>query len=188
MISGLARGRRSIVPHRFWPARAAARLVTSQGGFSIVDLIAAIGVSAFVVVAGMTFYAGTLRSARGTSSLAGLQRDAALACELISRDVRDGSSVSIVSDARPGSDSLNVFLRVGTADSLIARYYLDDQGRMLDIAGVPLVTNIDSLQFFTTDGTLVSAAVYLRDPMGSADESEDDQRVLMEASASCRNF
>jgi len=159
----------------------------SQRGFSIIDLIIAVGVSAFVIMAGMAFYAGTLRSARGTSSLAGLQRDAALAVESVSRAIREGSSVTIASDSAAGSDSLRVLLRVGTVDSLIACYHPDDQGQLLDISGNIVVSNVDSVQFSTSNGTLVNASVYLRDGMGTA-ESSDDQSVLIETTTSCRNY
>ncbi len=150
------------------------------------EVIMAIAVSSFVIAAGVAFYAGVVRSSRGTTCLAGLQRDAAFGMEIMTRDIRDGSSVTIVQGSVAGSDSLNIYYQVGGVDTLLERYYLDDQGRLVNRAGTALMTNADSLRV-TKAGSLVSVTLYLRDPMGSPGRTTDDQTVEIVGTAACRN-
>ena len=158
----------------------------NERGITLPDIIVAIAVSSLVIAAGVTFYAGVVRSSRGTTSLAGLQRDAAFGMEIMTRDIREGSSVTIVPSAVAGSDSLNIYFQVGGVDTLLEVYYLDGQGRLVNRSGTALMTNADSLRV-TKAGSMVNVTMYLRDPMGSPGRATDDQTVQMVGTAACRN-
>lgn len=155
-------------------------------GFSMPDLVMAIAVSSFVIAAGIAFYVGVIRSSRGTTSLAGLQRDAAFGMEIITRDIREGSSITVAPGSAAGSDSVNIYYQVGGVDTLLERYYLDGQGRLVNRYGTVLVSNADSFHV-TNSGNLVNLEIYLRDEMDSPNCLSDDQRVQIVGTAACRN-
>jgi len=158
----------------------------NERGMTLPDIIVAMTVTGLVIVAAATFYAGVVRSGRGTTSLAGLQRDAAFGMEVMTRDIREGSSVTIVPGSVAGSDSLSIFYQVGGVDTLLESYYLDGQGKLINRSGTALMTNADSLRI-TKAGSIVNVTLYLRDSMGSPDRVTDDQTVEMVGSAACRN-
>ena len=150
------------------------------------DLIITIAVSGFVIAAGVAFYAGVLRSSWGTTSLANLQRDAAFGVEIITRDIREGSSVVVAPGSVAGSDSLSIYYQVGGVDSLLERYHLDSQGRLVNRSGTVLIAHADSLHV-TNAGNMVNVELYLRDAMDSPNCVSDDQTVQMVGTAACRN-
>lgn len=171
--------------HRGVPRRSRRRF-GNQRGVSMPDLIIAIAVSSLVIAAGVTFYTGVIRSSRGTTGLAGLQRDAAFGMEIITRDIREGSSVVVAPGSTPGCDSLNIYYQVGGVDTLLERYHIDAQGRLINRAGTALLSNADSLRV-THAGNMVNVEFYLRDPMGSAQSVSDDQKLQMVGTVACRN-
>ncbi|MFH1690362.1 MAG: hypothetical protein ABIE42_09025 [Candidatus Eisenbacteria bacterium] len=162
------------------------RRLRNERGITMPDIIIAMAVSSLVIAAGVTFYMGVLRSSRGTTSLAGLQRDAAFGMEIITRDIREGSSVTVVPGSVAGSDSLSIYYQVGGVDSLLERYYIDAQGRLTNRSGTALVSNADSLRV-THAGNMVNVELYLRDSMGSPQSVSDDQTLQMVGTAACRN-
>ncbi len=183
-MSNLVETIRARFPGTFRSGRS--HLLRNERGLTLPDIIVAIAVSSLVIAAGVTFYAGVVRSSRGTTCLAGLQRDAAFGMEIMTRDVREGSSVTVVPSSVAGSDSLNIYFQVGGVDTLLERYHLDDQGRLINRSGTTLMTNADSLRV-TKDGSMVNVTIYLRDSMGSEGRVTDDQTVQMVGTAACRN-
>lgn len=179
-ILGATRARRRSVPRR------KRRRFGNQRGLTMPDVIIAIAVSSFVIAGGVAFYLGVLRSSRGTTSLAGLQRDAAFGMEIITRDIREGSSVTVAPGSVSGSDSLCIFFQVGGVDTLLERYHIDAQGRLINRAGTVLMTNADSLRVAHA-GNMVNVEFYLRDGMGSPQCVVDDQTLQMVGTAACRN-
>ena len=167
-------------------ARGQARRLRNERGLTMPDVLLAMAVSGLVIVAGFMFYAGVLRSSRGTSGLAGLQRDAAFGIEIMTRDIREGSSVTVAPGSIVGSDSVRIFQQVSGVSTLLESYYLDANGGLVNSSGTTLLPNADSLQV-TTVGSMVNLALYLRDPMGSQGRVTDDQKVLMVGTAACRN-
>lgn len=175
---------------RTWPGAVAQRGFRQhpgrERGLTLVDLVIAMAVSSFVIAAGVAFYMGVLRSSRGTTSLAGLQRDAAFGMEIMTRDIREGSSVTVSPGSVAGSDSLSIYYQVGGVDTLLEHYSLDDQGRLVNRSGTVLMTDADSLRV-TRSGNLVNVEIYLRDAMGSPQSPSDDQSLQMVGTAACRN-
>lgn len=160
--------------------------VANQRGITMPDVLLAMAVSSLVIVAGATFYAGVLRSGRGTTGLAGLQRDAAFGMEIMTRDIREGSSITIFPGSVAGSDSMSIYYQVGGVDTLLERYHLDASGALVNRSGTTLMTNADSLRI-TKAGSMVNVELYLRDTMGSPGRASDDQRVQIVGTAACRN-
>jgi len=153
-----------------------------SAGFTLIELLIVAGLSVTVVVAMAAAYVGTVKSWRGTAALADVQRDASLAVEVISREVRPGSRISI-SD----SDSLSVFLQTDTGDSLIAAFCLDDSSNLVDMEGRILASGVDSLKFTSTDAKTLNVDIWISNDVGTPNSTVDDQAVLMSTTAVCRN-
>ncbi len=160
----------------------ALRPMRSHRGFTITELIVTMGVTVAVLAAGITTYLGTTRSWEGTATMARLQQEASAAMEAMARSVRGASDVVIDGDG----DSLRVFFWTGSVDSLVAIYYVDDQGVMRNMAGTALVNTAESLGFSSSDGKTVNIDVLLKDERGTACAS-DDQAILMSSTIRCRN-
>jgi len=158
-------------------------VLRNGGGFTLVELLIAAGLSIAVIAAVVVAYSGTVRSWQTTAAYANIQREASLAIEVMARSIRPGSSVTIGT----GGDSLAVVLNTGGADSTIARFMLDDQGRILDIHGSVLTTRVDSLGFSSADQKSVNIDLVIRDDIGTAERITDDQAVYMSTTAICRN-
>ena len=163
-------------------ARCSSERRAGEGGFTLVELTFWVAISITVMAAGIAAYLGTTRSWRGTESLARIQRDACIAMETMAGGIREGTRVDI-----EHGDSLNVYYSLGSSDSLIAMYHVDDENQLVDGNGVVLVDDVDSLHFGSVDGSVADIDLYLRDDMGTPDAPTDDQTVLISSSAVCRN-
>jgi hypothetical protein len=157
--------------------------VSGNAGFTIVEVIAMVGVSICVVVAAAVAYEGTIRSWRGTSALLGIQRDASLGVEIMQRSMRAACRLEIDADG----DSLNVYYRSAAgSDTIGACYYLDGAGCVRDLNGTVLATNVDDLTFSRT-GNAVNIDLTLKDDVGTTERCTDDQAVLVSSSIVPRN-
>lgn len=152
-----------------------------QGGFTITEMIVWVAVAVTVLAAGLASYLGSRRSWETTASLARIQRDGSTAIEMMARAVRHGSSLEVV------GDSLAVYYWTGSVDSVLGRFYVDDQRHLRDAAGVSIASDIDSVRFVTGDNQVVNIDVYLREDMNTPDRATDDQMVLVSTTAVCRN-
>lgn len=151
-------------------------------GFSIVEMVAAIAVTATVLGAGVATYIGTFRSWEGTSSLAHIQREASLAMDLVTRRIREGSSIAISEDG----DSLSVYYETASGESLGAAYYLGDCS-LCDMDGEVMVPKVSAVSFTSDDSRTVNIDITLADDMGTPDLASDDQTTLMSSTVACRN-
>lgn len=154
-----------------------------ERGFTMPELIVAMLVVGLVAVAGVTAYIGTMRSWEGTAALADVQRDASFAVEVITRNTRGANEVTIDADG----DSMEVVFETSTTDSVGARFYLDDQNRLVDINGTVLVTDVDSLLFSSIDGKALNIDITLKNDLDTPDRTTDDQAVLISSTVVCRN-
>jgi type II secretory pathway pseudopilin PulG len=157
--------------------------VSNSGGFTLTELLIAAGLSIAVVAAVVVAYSGTVRSWQTTAAYANIQREASLAIEVMARSIRPGSNVVIGS----GGDSLAVVLNADGSDSTIALFTLDDDGRVVDIHGSVVTTRVDSLGFSSADQKSVNIDLVIRDDIGTAERTTDDQAVHMSTTAICRN-
>jgi len=164
-------------------AHFAIRPLANRRGVTIIEPLVATIASLSVIIAIIMVYGSTIRSWHQTAALAGVQRDASLAIETMSRDIRPGSYVSIT-----GADSLEVLRGSGgPGDSTIAVYHVDAGGDLLNSDGTVVVSNVDSLVFTSADNRTVNIDLVLRDDMQSPNRSTDDQALLMSSTVSCRN-
>lgn len=158
------------------------RPLKGRRGISLIEPVVATAASAGVVLAVITVYVSTIRSWEGTAALADVQREASLAMEVMTKNIRPGSMVSIT-----GGDSIEVFLRLDGGDSLIARYYLDTAGNLRDNADNVVTTAVESLAFSSPDNQQVNIDVVLKNDMETPDRSTDDQSALVSSTVICRN-
>ena len=167
------------------PARAAGLVLRGpdRSGFTLTELLIAAGLSIAVVAAVIVAYSGTIRSWQTTAAYANIQREASLAVEVMARSIRPGSNVEIGASG----DSLEVILSSDGSDTTIARFYLDDQGNILDINGAVVTTQVDSLGFSSADQKTVNIDIIIRDDIGTVERITDDQAVEMSTTAICRN-
>jgi type II secretory pathway pseudopilin PulG len=161
--------------------RSGIHAASGNGGFTLPEVLLAALLAIAALAAAFAAYSGTLRSFDGTATLAELQREASMAVEVIARDVRSGSSVTVGG----GGDSLNVYYYTGSYDSLAARYYLDGHHRIINLAGAPLAERVSALDFSTPDGRVVNMDVLVEDTRRAGDG--DDIHVLMSSTVACRN-
>ena len=159
----------------------AGRIGTSRG-FTIVEIMASIAVTATVLGAGIATYIGTLRSWEGTSSLAHIQREASLAMDVVTRHIRGASSIAINGDG----DSLSVYYETAGGESLGAAYYLGDCS-LCDIDGGIVVPNVSAVSFTSADSRTINIDITLADDMDTPDVTSDDQTTLMSSTVTCRN-
>ena len=75
---------------------------------------------------------------------------------------------------------------MASGDSLVARYYLDGTGNLLDINGATVASSVDSLDFEVFGSTLHIDA-WLSSDAGTPQRQMDDQRVQVSTTAICRN-
>lgn len=155
-----------------------------DAGFTLAEVMIVAAVSIAVILSVVVAYVGTQRSWNGTTGLLEIQREASLGVESIQNAVRPASSLEVT----PGAfgDSLEVYWEVASGDSLVARYYLDGGGNLLDINGGTVASNIDSLDFVVLGRTLHIDA-WLSSDAGTPDRAMDDQRVQVSTTAICRN-
>jgi prepilin-type N-terminal cleavage/methylation domain-containing protein len=162
--------------------RRAAECIKTDRGFTIVEIMASIAVTATVLGAGIATYVGTLRSWEGTSSLAHIQREASLAMDVVTRRIRGASSITIDADG----DSLRVYYETASGDSLGAVYYLEDCA-LRDIDGEAVVPKVSAVSFTSDDSRTVNIDITLIDDMETPDIASDDQTTLMSSTVACRN-
>jgi Tfp pilus assembly protein PilW len=143
----------------------------------------AVAITGLIVAPCVTVYLATQDSWAGTAALADVQRDAWFVIDLISRNTRGASAVNI-----PGRvDSMEVVFHTSSGDSVVGRYYVDGQNRLVDINGTVLVRDVDTVCFTSADGKTVNMDVTLTDGMGTPTCGADDQSVLLSSSVVCRN-
>jgi len=159
-----------------------ARTAGSNRGFTLVEIMASIAVTAVVLGAGIATYVGTIRSWDGTSSLAHIQREASLAMDVVTRQIRGASSIAINDDG----DSLSVYYETESGESLAAAYYLGDCS-LRDIDGGVVVPSVSAVTFTSADSRTVNIDITLTDDMGTPDLGSDDQTTLMSSTVACRN-
>jgi hypothetical protein len=157
--------------------------VRGEGGFTLAELLVAAVVSALIVAPCVTVYLATLDSWEGTAALADTQRDAWFVIDRIVRTTRGASEVDISGRV----DSMEVVLHRATGDTVVARYYVDSQGDLVDKNGVVLVRNVDSISFANASAGGVDIDVTLTHEMGTPQCYTDDQSVLLSSSVICRN-
>lgn len=156
--------------------------IGTNRGFTLVEIVATIAVTATVLGAGIATYVGTLRSWEGTSSLAHIQREASLAMDVVTRRIRGGSSIAINEDG----DSLSVYYETASGESLGAVYYVGDCS-LRDIDDGIVVPNVSAVSFTSNDSRTVNIDITLADDMGTPDITSDDQTTLMSSTVACRN-
>ncbi len=161
--------------------RSRIRAASGNGGFTLPEVLIASLLAVGALAAGFALYGGTVRSFDGTATLAELQREASMAVEVIARDVRSGSSVTVGG----GGDSLNVYYYTGSFDSLAASFHLDGSHHLIDIAGRALAERVSSLDFSSADGRVVNIDVLVEDTRRAG--NGDDIHVLMSSTVACRN-
>jgi type II secretory pathway pseudopilin PulG len=156
--------------------------VGTDRGFSIVEIVAAIAVTATVLGAGVATYVGTMHSWEGTSRLANIQREASLAMDVVTRQIRGASSIAINGDG----DSLSIYYETAGGESLAAAYYLGDCS-LRDMDDGVVVPNVAAVSFTSADSRTVNIDITLADDMGTPDIASDDQTTLMSSTVACRN-
>lgn len=174
MIGRRGRRRRAAGKARRW--------LGDQQGFTLTELMIAVGVMGLVVAPCVSVYLATTHSWQGTAALADVQRDAAFATEVMVRAIRPASEVRV--GARP--DSMEVVFHRAAGDSVGARYYVNQDRQLVDINGIVLVEGVDSV-VFAISGGIVSIDITLTDDSGTPLRWTDDQSVLMSSSVVCRN-
>jgi len=160
------------------------RLAGGSAGFTLAEVMIVAAVSIAVVLSVVVAYVGTIRSWGGTTGLLEIQREASLGVEAIQNAVRPASTLTVTTGAF--SDSLEVFWEVASGDSLVARYYLDGGGNLIDINGAAVASEIDSLDFVLS-GRSLHIDAWLSSDVGTPNRTTDDQRVQVSTTAICRN-
>jgi type II secretory pathway component PulJ len=159
------------------------RRLRGSGGFTIIEVLVMVGVSICVVMAAAVAYEGTIRSWRGTAALLDIQRDASLGVELMQRSLRGSCRV----DPDDDGDSLEFYYRTAAgAETLAGRFYLDANGYVRDINGAALASRVEDLSFSMT-GNALNIDLTLKDDVGTAERSTDDQAVFFSSSIVPRN-
>jgi prepilin-type N-terminal cleavage/methylation domain-containing protein len=159
------------------------RVTPGECGFTLAELLVAVAVTGLIVAPCVVIYVATLDSWEGTAALADTQRDAWFVIDRIVRTTRGASEVDISGRA----DSMEVVIRTASGDSVVARYYVDDQDNLVDHNGVVLVSNVDSIRFSNASAGGVDLDVTLTHYMGTPGCKTDDQSVLLSSSVMCRN-
>jgi len=159
------------------------RPLRGSSGFTLIETMLVALVSVVVAMAAAVAYQGTVRSWRGTAALLELQRDASLGIEMVQTTARAANRVEVYA----GGDSLEIYHKTATGDSLVAMFYLDAGGCMRDINGTMLAEGVDSLHFSSGGGD-VHVDLTVRDDLGTPSRSTDDQAVFISSSAICRNW
>ncbi len=154
-----------------------------QSGFTLTELLIWAGVAISVMIAATASYIGTTKSWNGTAALTRIQMDGSLAVEMMAGGIRRGSTVTVGS----GGDSLSVYYWTGSVDSLVARYHLDAGGRLMDITGFEIASDVDSVRFHAVGTKVVNVDLYLRDDRNTADHPGDDLPVVLSSTVVCRN-
>jgi hypothetical protein len=162
---------------------AVAAPVRGSSGFTLLEVPVAIAATVGIIASIFVIYLASLHSWSGTAALAGIQREASLAMEMMTHDVRPGSAFTIGS----GGDSLEVTYWTGGADSVIARFYKDVDGNLRDISGGIMTTRVDSLAFSAAGAKTINIDLTVRNDLGTTDTTADDQVVVVSSTVVCRN-
>ncbi len=151
-------------------------------GITLVEVLIAAILSTVAIAAAFAVYAGTMHSWEGTACLTNVQREASLAVEVMAREIRCGSSVTIGA----GSNAISIYYDTGTSDSLMATFHTDGSNQLIDIDGGIVTSNVSSLSFSSPDGRAINIDVIVENGRGTT-TTTDDQHVLMSSTAVCRN-
>jgi hypothetical protein len=160
------------------------RRLNGNGGFTMAEVAIVSAVSIAVILSIAVAYVGTTRSWNGTTGLLEIQREASLGMEIIQNVVRPASSLAVAAGAH--GDSLEVYYEVASGDSLVAEFYLDGAGNLMDINGTAVASHIDSMDFVLS-GRALHIDGWFRSDIGTPNRSTDDQRVQISTTAICRN-
>ena len=160
------------------------RRLSGNGGFTMAELAIVSAISIAVILSIAVAYVGTVRSWNGTTGLLEIQREASLGMEIIQKVVRPASSLAVAAGIH--GDSFEVYHEVASGDSLVAEFYLDGAGNLMDINGTAVASYIDSMDFVLSGRTLHIDG-WFRSDIGTPTRSTDDQRVQISTTAICRN-
>jgi len=160
------------------------RRLSGNGGFTMAELAIVMIISVAVILSIAVAYVGTVRSWNGTTGLLEIQREASLGMEMIQNVVRPASSLAVAAGIH--GDSLEVYWEVASGDSLVAEFYLDGAGNLMDINGTAIASYIDSMDFVVSGRTLHIDG-WFRSDIGTPNRLTDDQRVQISTTAICRN-
>jgi len=160
------------------------RRLSGSSGFTMAEVAIVSAISIAVILSIAVAYVGTVRSWNGTTGLLEIQREASLGMEMIQKVVRPASSLAVAAGVH--GDSLEVYYEVASGDSLVAEFYLDGAGNLLDINGTAVASYIDSMDFVLSGRTLHIDG-WFRSDIGTPTRSTDDQRVQISTTAICRN-
>ena len=160
------------------------RRLSGNGGFTMAEVAIVSAISIAVILSIAVAYVGTTRSWNGTAGLLEIQREASLGMEIIQKVVRPASSLAVAAGVH--GDSLEVYYEVASGDSLVAEFYLDGAGNLMDINGTAVASYIDSMDFVLSGRTLHIDG-WFRSDIGTPSRSTDDQRVQISTTAICRN-
>ena len=160
------------------------RRLNGNSGFTLAEIMVVAAASVAVILSIAVAYVGTVRSWNGTTALLEIQREASLVTGMIQNVVRPASSLAVTPGAH--GDSLEVYYEVASGDSLVAEFYLDGAGNLIDINGITVASYIDSIDFILYGRTL-HVEGWFRSDIGTPSRLTDDQRVQISATAICRN-
>ncbi len=160
------------------------RRLDGNGGFTLAEIMVVAAASVAVILSVAVAYVGTVRSWNGTAGLLEIQREASLVTGMIQNVVRPASSLAVTPGAH--GDSLEVYYEVASGDSLVAEFYLDGAGNLMDINGITVASYIDSIDFVVYGRTLHIDG-WFRSDIGTPNRLTDDQRVQISGTAICRN-
>ena len=161
------------------------RRLDGNGGFTLAEIMVVAAISVAVILSIAVAYVGTVRSWNGTTGLLEIQREASLGTEMIQNAVHPASSLTVTSGVY--GDSLEVYYEVASGDSLVAEFYLDGAGNLIDINGTAVASYIDSIDFVLSGGRTLHIDGWFRSDIGTPNRSTDDQRVRISTTAICRN-
>ncbi len=161
------------------------RGLSGNGGFTMAEVAIVSAISIAVILSIAVAYVGTTRSWNGTAGLLEIQREASLGMEMIQNVVRPASSLAVASGVH--GDSLEVYHEVASGDSLVAEFYLDGAGNLMDINGTAVASYIDSIDFVLYGGRTLHVDGWFRSDIGTPNRLTDDQRVQISSTAICRN-
>ncbi|MCK4679728.1 hypothetical protein KAT82_01265 [bacterium] len=160
------------------------RRLNGNGGFTLTEITVVAAISVVVILSVAVAYVGTVRSWNGTTGLLEIQREASLITGMIQNVVRPASSLAVASGVY--GDSLEVYHEVASGESLVAEFYLDGAGNLIDINGTTVASYIDSLDFVLYGRTL-HVDGWFRSDIGTPNRSTDDQFLQISATVICRN-
>ncbi|PKP59123.1 hypothetical protein CVT91_07250 [Candidatus Atribacteria bacterium HGW-Atribacteria-1] len=155
--------------------------IKNQKGFSLIEMMVVVVILGLIVLGLVTFFTGGAKSWVAGQSQLEAQRNARQAMDRMVREIREGNSIA--SSSNTTSITINYPASFGKS---AVTYSLSLSGTTINRDAVPLINNVETLNFSYPDAPIDSSKVHILLEVDVDDDGNPD--VTLNTNVNLRNY